>query len=78
VFIFTRGWRLILQNVAHLLIEEIIPRHSGIQILTSDNGGENYSKVMQEVCEELNHTYVKKGVGWNRRFLHGNPNLFLL
>ena len=24
-------------NVAHLLIEEIIPRHSGIQILTSDN-----------------------------------------
>jgi hypothetical protein len=30
-------------NVAHLLIEEIIPRHSGIQILTSDNGGENCS-----------------------------------
>jgi hypothetical protein len=49
-------------NVAHLLIEEIIPRHSGIQILTSDNGGEN--------C-----TYVTKGVGWNRRLLHGSPNL---
>ena len=46
-------------NVAHLLIEEIIPRHSGIQILTSDNGGENYSKVMQEVCEELNIKHIK-------------------
>jgi transposase InsO family protein len=46
-------------NVAHLLIEEIIPRHSGIQILTSDNGGENCSKVMQEVCEELNIKHIK-------------------
>ena len=45
--------------VAHLLIEEIIPRHSGIQILTSDNGGENCSKVMQEVCEELNIKHIK-------------------
>jgi transposase InsO family protein len=46
-------------NVAHLLIEEIIPRHSGIQILTSDNGGENCSNVMQEVCEELNIKHIK-------------------
>jgi transposase InsO family protein len=34
-------------------------RHSGIQILTSDNGGENCSKVMQEVCEELNIKHIK-------------------
>jgi transposase InsO family protein len=46
-------------NVAHLLIEEIIPRHSGIQILTSDNGGENCFKVMQKVCEELNIKHIK-------------------
>ena len=46
-------------NIAHLLIEEIIPRHSGIQILTSDNGDENCSKVMQEVCEELNIKHIK-------------------
>jgi hypothetical protein len=46
-------------NVAHLLIEESIPRHLGIQILTSDNGGENCSKVMQEVCEELNIKHIK-------------------
>ena len=46
-------------NVAHLLIEEFIPRHSGFQILTSDNGGENCSKVMQEVCEELNIKHIK-------------------
>ncbi|CAG2257257.1 unnamed protein product [Mytilus edulis] len=41
-------------NVAHLLIEEITSRHSGIQILTSDNGGENCSKAMEEVWKELN------------------------
>ncbi|CAC5402494.1 unnamed protein product [Mytilus coruscus] len=46
-------------NVAHLLIEEITSRHSGIQILTSDNGGENCSKAMEEVCKELNIKHIK-------------------
>ncbi|CAC5360921.1 unnamed protein product [Mytilus coruscus] len=43
-------------NVAHLLIEEITSKHSGIQIPTSDNGGENCSKAMEEKIKEISTT----------------------
>ncbi|CAC5408706.1 unnamed protein product [Mytilus coruscus] len=35
-------------NVAHLLIEEITSRHSGIQILTSDNGGKTVLRLWKK------------------------------
>ncbi|CAG2239669.1 unnamed protein product [Mytilus edulis] len=46
------------ENVVHLLLEEIIPKHSfPLQILT-DNGGENTSYMVRETLQELNISHL--------------------
>ena len=42
------------ETVAHLLMEEIIPRHSVPLQIVSDNGTEVVNRIMKETCEELN------------------------
>ena len=42
------------ETTAHLLLEEIIPRHSTPLQLVTDNGTENVNKVMQHLLQTLN------------------------
>lgn len=46
------------ETIAHLLIEEIIPRHSVPLQILSDNGSENVNRVMKKTCKALNISHV--------------------
>ena len=45
-------------NVVHLLIEEIFPRHGAVLEIVTDNGGENVNRKMQETLQALNINHV--------------------
>lgn len=42
------------ENIAHLLIEEIFPRHGAPLQIISDNGSENSNRMIKETLEALN------------------------
>ena len=46
------------ETVAHLIIDEIIPRHSTPLQIVSDNGSENENKVIKHTLEENNISHV--------------------
>ena len=46
------------ETVAHLIIDEIIPRHSTPLKIVSDNGSENVNKVIKHTLEENNISHV--------------------
>lgn len=46
------------ETIAHLLIEEFIPRHSVPLQILSDNGSEKVNRVMKETCKALNISHV--------------------
>ena len=45
-------------NVVHLLIEEIFPRHGAVLEIVTDNEGENVNRKMQETLQALNINHV--------------------
>ena len=46
------------ETIAHLLLEEIIPRHSTPLQLVTDNGAEHVNKVMQHFLQTLNISHI--------------------
>ena len=46
------------ETVAHLVIDEIIPRHSTPLQIVSDNGSENVNKVMKHILKSNNISHV--------------------
>ena len=46
------------ENVVHLLLEEIIPKHSVPLVLQSDNGSEVVNRLVRETLKELNISHV--------------------
>ena len=44
--------------IAHLLLEEIIPRHSTPLSIVTDNGSENIKMVMKHTLQEINIIHV--------------------
>ena len=49
-------------TVVFLLLTEIIPRHSAMLQLVTDNGGENVNKLMKETLQRLNIHHVTTSV----------------
>lgn len=45
-------------NIVHLLIEEIFPRHGSVLEIVTDNGTENVNRKMRETLQELNINHV--------------------
>ena len=50
------------EYVAHLILEEIVPRYSTLLVLVSDNGTENVSQIMKETLEALNIKHITASV----------------
>ena len=46
------------ENIAHLLIEEIFPRHGAALQIITDNGSENVNRTIKETLEALNISHV--------------------
>ena len=52
----------IAETVAHLLLEEIFPRHGSCLQIVTDNGTENVNNVEKETLESLNIDHVLTSV----------------
>ena len=50
------------EHVAHLILEEIVPRYSTPLELVSDNGTENVSQLMKETLQALNIKHITTSV----------------
>ena len=46
------------ENIVHLLIEEIFPRHGAPLQLVTDNGSENVNRMVKETLEALNISHI--------------------